>query len=288
MSTFFDHIPEINIKNSYQKVADLIRENDLSRELIAHLSKDFAQTTNNFVHGASQLIDNNYDETQVYGDRLKGMDKEYDIPFQNLKGNIMEFTQELAYRSDAVSSRPPSANKDDLLMVPEERSAQKEKSASKRSKKLLQDEEPEMTKYSRSKTPKKSPRREEIEEEKSAMKQMGRLRIDDEDGYGFGNFQDENEEDPDANLFDDEFGKPISKGNSKNTTGKTSRNSTQNSNLKMFGADEFESEISTDKGKMKRKAPGAQAAEVAASQGKRIKGTASQIKTNAKTLMDFF
>lgn len=293
LSTFFDHIPEINIKNSYQKVADLIRESDISRELIAHISKDFAQTTNSFVLGASQLIETNYDDTQATGDRLKLMDREYEVPFQNLKSNIMEFTQELAFRPDTSSK--PSANKSDLMIaVEEEAEAPRPNPTQNQNRKkgnqllLPEQEEEEMMTYKKGKNSKKSPRHDELEEEKATMKRMGKLRIDDEPKYKFGGFVEEEEEDPEAGMFDDEFGKPIAKGGySRPETTKSSRNSTQTSNLQVRNRDDYESEPSAEKGKAKRKEPGTQ---VAASQGKRIRpNNASQLKISKnQSIMDFF
>ena len=116
---------------------------------------------------------------------------------------------------------------------------------------------------------------------------MGKLKLDDEPKYKRGYGEDE-EEDPEAGIFDDEFGKPISKGVSKPGTTKSSRNSTQN-NLRMGDRDDYESEPSADKWKGKTKEPATQKSEVAVSQGKRIRGIGSQIKGVGKgTLMDFF
>lgn len=101
LTSLFDRISEINLRNSYQILEDVINGNDITKGLIARLSKDFALNTSSFVGGTSQLIERNYEDTENLCDNLKIIDKQHDIPYMSLKSNILELTQEVRLRSDS-------------------------------------------------------------------------------------------------------------------------------------------------------------------------------------------
>lgn len=280
---FFDRIPEINIKNSHQKVVDLIHESDLTKELTAHLSSDFVQTTNQFIGGAAQLIENNYEGTPTVLEKLKAIDKEYDIPFKNLKNTITEFTQEISARSETTGSKPPSAMKDNFKIEIEEPSKRKKKGGKGSKGRAPEDaEDEEVISYAKQRGGKNMRISNMEEEGEESNAQGGGARIDEEvRRYHRGYISEE--EDPEANIFDEEFGRPI-KDFGKVSPMPTTRakGAGRGRKKKDQGEDDDDEDFVVEEKKpTKRKAPASHTADIEPSQGKRQRGKAKEGKTSA-------
>lgn len=272
---FFDRIPEVNIKNSNQKVVDLIQECDFSRELTAHMSSDFVQTTTNFLKEASQLIESGYEQTPAVLEKLKAIDKEYDIPFKNLKNNIMEFTQDLSTRTETTVSKPPSTKKDSQRIEIDEHDKRKKtprKGAKSRAPENAEDGE-DVISYVKHREGKKALRLGNMEEEEELKAEA---RVDEEHRRYYRGYISE-EEDPEASIFDEEFGKPIDRASPMPAT-RTNNARTAKKSPRKGDDDEDEEFILTEKKPTKRKAPASKTVEVAASQGKRVRADTSKGK----------